>query len=74
MSKKRRPAPGMHAKRGSFGPVSGFQPMKLMWSASATSCPMLYPAWMPPAAFVSTTACTPSAPSTRMGNVTCAGV
>ena len=41
MSKKRSPAPLRMAKRGSFGPVSGFQPIRLMWSASATSWPTL---------------------------------
>ena len=36
---KRSPAPGWKPKRGSLGPMSGLQPMRLMWSASSTSWP-----------------------------------
>jgi DNA-binding transcriptional MocR family regulator len=39
-----------------LGPVSGFQPIMLMWSLISTSSPTCRLEWMPPAALVSTTA------------------
>ena len=59
----------MSGKRGpsesSFGPTSGFEPCRLMWSEISTSPPRSSVRSMPPAALVKTMDRTPSEPSTR---------
>ena len=70
MSKKRCPAPGAQAKRGSFGPIAAFIPVRLIWSEIATREPCGMSARIPPAALVTINVLHPSNPSTRVGNVT----
>src|SRR5207249_3069622 len=63
--------PTMSGKRGprlsSFGPRSGFVPMKLMWSLRTMRSPFLKAGFKPPHAFVMISVRTPQARRTRTG-------
>ncbi len=63
----------MSGKRGpresSFGPISGFMPIMLMWSSMSIRSPFPYAGLSPPQAFDTTSAFAPSARMTRTGNV-----
>src|SRR5882672_3373925 len=67
-------APTMSGKRGpsvsSFGPRSGFVPMKLMWSLMTMRSPFSNDGFSPPHAFVRMIVSMPQALNTRTGKAT----